>query len=295
MLFAEEKLLMATAKILDGKTLADQIFKEVASKVKARLAKGLRAPGLAVMIVGGDPASKIYVGKKRKACYEIGFRSKDYDLPAQTTETELLALIDKLNHDHEVDGILVQMPIPRHLNANKILDRIAPNKDVDGFHPYNVGCLVQSRSTLCPCTPHGVMTLLRHNIGSDLQGVDATVIGHSNVVGKPMALELLAANATVSICHIFTKDIKPYVAKADLLIVAVGKPELIKGAWIKTGAIVVDIGINRLPDGKIVGDVEFEVAKERASWITPVPGGVGPMTVATLMENTLFAANNYMK
>lgn len=286
---------MATAKILDGKTLAEQIHKEVANGVKTRLAKGMRAPGLAVVIVGEDPASKIYVGKKRQACHEIGFVSKDYNLPAETTEAELLKLIDKLNDDVEVDGILVQMPVPKHINAIKILDRIRPDKDVDGFHPYNVGCLAEARPVLCPCTPHGVMTLLKRNIGNELQGIDATIIGHSNVVGKPMALELLAVNATISVCHVFTKDIKPYIAKADLLIVAVGKPELIKGAWIKEGAIVVDIGINRLPNGKIVGDVEYDVAKERASWITPVPGGVGPMTVATLMENTLFAANELHK
>lgn len=286
---------MTTAKILDGKALAEQIHKEVANAVKARLTKGLRAPGLAVVIVGEDPASKIYVGKKRQACLDIGFISKDYNLPEKTTEIELLQLIDKLNNDPEIDGILIQMPIPKHINATKILDRIKPDKDVDGFHPFNVGCLAEARPMLCPCTPHGVMTLLKRNIGYDLQGIDATIIGHSNVVGKPMALELLAVNATISVCHVFTKDIKPYIAKADLVIVAVGKPGLIKGEWIKEGAIVVDIGINRLPDGKVVGDVEFEVAKERASWITPVPGGVGPMTVATLMENTLFAANELHK
>lgn len=284
-----------TAKILDGKVLAEQIFKEIGSSVKARLAKGLRAPGLAVIIVGEDQASQIYVNRKRKACSEIGFVSKDYNLSFETTELELLTLIDSLNNDVEVDGILVQMPLPKHINPIKILDYIKPDKDVDGFHPYNIGCLAEARPILSPCTPRGVMTLLQRNIGNDLQGIDATIIGHSNVVGKPMALELLAVNATVSVCHIFTKDIKSYVAKADLLIVAVGKPELIKGEWIKKGAIVVDIGINRLPNGKIVGDVEFEIAKEYASWITPVPGGVGPMTVASLMENTLFAANELHK
>jgi len=284
-----------TAKILDGNVLAEQIFKEVASGVKARMAKGLRTPGLAVVIVGEDQASQIYVNRKRKACSAVGFISKDYNLPLETTEEKLLKLIDILNNDSEVDGILVQMPLPKHINPSKILDYIKPDKDVDGFHPYNIGRLAAGRPVLSPCTPRGVMTLIQRNIGNNLQGMDATIIGHSNVVGKPMALELLAANATISVCHVFTKDIKPYIAKADLLIVAVGKPELIKGEWIKKGAIIVDIGINRLSNGKIVGDVEFEVAKEYASWITPVPGGVGPMTVATLMENTLFAANELHK
>lgn len=283
------------AKILDGKSLADKIHQEIAGKVKERLLKGLRSPGLAVIIMGSDPASKIYVGKKRQTCQQVGFLSKDYNLPEDTTEADLLKLIDKLNDDEEVDGILVQSPLPKHINFTKVIDRIKPDKDVDGFHPYNVGCLATNRPVLSPCTPKGIITLLRRSLGYSLQGIDATIIGHSNVVGKPMALELLAENATVSVCHVFTKDVKPYVEKADLLIVAVGKAELIKGAWIKEGAIVVDVGINRLPDGKIVGDVEFSVAKERAGWITPVPGGVGPMTVATLIENTLFAANELHK
>lgn len=286
---------MATAKILDGKALADQIHREIADEVKARITKGLRAPGLAVIIVGEDPASKIYVAKKRQACRGIGFISKDYNLPSKTTEAELLALINNLNNDHAIDGILVQLPMPAHIDALKILDSIKPDKDVDGFHPYNIGLLSQARPILRPCTPCGVMMLLKHYIGQNLQGIDAVVIGHSNIVGKPMALELLAADATVSVCHIFTKDIKSYIAKADLLIVAVGKPELIKGEWIKEGAIVVDVGINYLPNGKVVGDVEFDSTKERASWITPVPGGVGPMTVAMLMNNTLFAANELHK
>jgi methylenetetrahydrofolate dehydrogenase (NADP+)/methenyltetrahydrofolate cyclohydrolase len=279
-----------TAKILDGNALAAQIYQEIGEKVKARIAKGFRAPGLAVVIVGENPASKIYVGRKRAACEKVGFISKSHDLPEKTTEAELLALVDQLNNDPTVDGILVQMPLPAHINSNNILDRIRADKDVDGFHPYNIGRLAEARPVLSPCTPKGVMTLLRRNLQQSLQGIDATIIGHSNVVGKPMALELLAENATVSVCHVFTKDIKPYIAKADLLVVAVGKAHLIKGEWIKEGAIVVDVGINRLPDGKIVGDVEFEVAKERAAWITPVPGGVGPMTVATLMENTFYAA-----
>ena len=283
------------AKILDGSAMASQIKQEVKEGVANRLAKDLRAPGLAVIIIGEDPASKIYVGKKRKTCQEIGFLSKDYNLTTSTTETELLQLIDELNNDQEVDGILVQLPLPEHINPNNVLERIRVDKDVDGFHPYNIGRLAQGRPMLRSCTPKGIMTLLQRDIDHDLAGIDATIIGHSNIVGKPMVLELLAVNATVSICHIFTHDIKPYVNKADLLIVAVGVPELVKGNWIKEGAIVIDVGLNRLPDGKIVGDVEFAAAKKRASWITPVPGGVGPMTVASLMENTLFAANELHK
>ena len=280
-----------TAKMLDGKVLAAQIRQEVAVGVKARLAKGLRAPGLSVIIVGEDPASKIYVSMKRKACNELGIISKDHNLPENISEAQLLALIEQLNADVEIDGILVQLPLPKHINVTHVIDRIKPDKDVDGFHPWNLGLLVESRSILSPCTPRGIMTLLERNIEQDLQGINAVIIGHSNIVGKPMALELLAVNATVSICHVFTHDLKPYVAQADLLIVAVGVSELIKGDWIKEGAIVVDVGNNRLPNGKIVGDVEFAVAKQHASWITPVPGGVGPMTVATLMQNTLLAAN----
>lgn len=284
-----------TAKILDGKAMAQQIRNEVAAGVKARLENGLRAPGLAVVIVGEDPASKVYVGGKRKACAEVGIVSKNYDLPADTSEQKVLEIIDELNEDETIDGILIQLPLPKQINPIKVLDRIKPDKDVDGFHPFNIGSLAVGRPQLCPCTPHGVMTLLKRNIDRKLEGINAVIIGHSNIVGKPMALELLNENATVSVCHVFTDDIKSYIAKADLLIVAVGVPHLIKGDWIKDGAIVVDVGINRLDDGRLVGDVEFDVAKEKASWITPVPGGVGPMTIATLMENTLFAANELHK
>jgi methylenetetrahydrofolate dehydrogenase (NADP+)/methenyltetrahydrofolate cyclohydrolase len=280
-----------SAKILHGEKTAAQIREYVVIKVKDMLSKGLRAPGLAVVIVGDDPASKIYVQKKRKICYQVGIISHDYDLPAATSQEKLLQLIDELNNDQEVNGILIQLPLPKHIDVNKIIESINPAKDVDGFHPYNLGLLAAGTPRFAPCTPRGIMTLLKKNINKDLQGIAATIIGHSNIVGKPMALELLNANATVSVCHVFTQDIKPYVAQADLLIVAAGVPELVKGNWIKPGAIVIDVGANLMPNNKLVGDVEFDVAKERASWITPVPGGVGPMTIATLMENTLLAAN----
>lgn len=282
------------AKILDGKAMSQQIKQEVAAGVKQRLAQGLRAPGLAVVIVGEDPASKIYVGKKRKSCEELGIKSLAYDFPATTTETELLQLIDKLNANNEIDGILVQLPLPDHINSNHILDRIKPDKDVDGFHPHNLGCLAQDRPILRSCTPKGIMTLLERNIGS-LRSLDAVILGASNIVGKPMDLELINARCTTTVCRSTTKDLAGHVKRADLVVAAMGKPNFVKGEWIKEGAIVVDVGINRLPNGKLAGDVDFETAKERASWITPVPGGVGPMTVATLMENTLFAANELHK
>jgi methylenetetrahydrofolate dehydrogenase (NADP+)/methenyltetrahydrofolate cyclohydrolase len=280
-----------TAENLDGRLLAKQMQKEIAEQVELRLLRNLPAPGLAVVIVGEDPASKLYVSKKCKACSEVGIIAEKYELPATTSEEDLLLLIEKLNCNRGVDGILVQLPLPKHIDTNKVLELINSDKDVDGFNPYNLGRLAQARPFMSPATSRGIMTLLQKNIERDLQGIDATIIGHSIIVGRPMALELLAVNATISICHKYTKDIKPYVAKADLLISATGVPELIKGDWIKEGAIVVDAGISRLDNGKIVGDVEFAKAKDRASWITPVPGGVGPMTVATLMQNTLFAAN----
>jgi methylenetetrahydrofolate dehydrogenase (NADP+)/methenyltetrahydrofolate cyclohydrolase len=283
-----------TAKILDGKAMAQQLHQEVAAGVKTRLAQGLRVPGIAVIIVGEDPASKIYVGKKRKTCQELGIKSSSYDLPKQTTETKLLQLIDELNANNEIDGILVQLPLPAHINSEHVLDRIKPDKDVDGFHPYNIGCLAQDRPILRSCTPKGIMTLLERNVGS-LKGLDAVILGASNIVGKPMDLELINARCTTTVCRSTTKDIAAHIKRADLIVAAMGKPNFVKGEWIKQGAIVVDVGINRLADGTLVGDVEFAIAKERASWITPVPGGVGPMTVATLMENTLFAANELHK
>ena len=261
------------AKIIDGKTIAQQVRSEVAEKVKARVAAGKRAPGLAVVLVGSNPASQIYVGSKRKAC-------------------ELLELIDTLNADKTIDGILVQLPLPAGIDNVKVLERIAPDKDVDGFHPYNVGRLCQRAPRLRPCTPRGIVTLLeRYNI--DTYGLNAVVIGASNIVGRPMSMELLLAGCTTTVTHRFTKNLRHHVENADLLIVAVGKPGFIPGEWIKEGAIVVDVGINRLESGKVVGDVVYEDAAERASYITPVPGGVGPMTVATLIQNTLQACEEY--
>jgi len=284
-----------TAKIIDGKAIAEQIKKEVTLGVQARISAGLRAPGLAVIIVGDNPASKIYVSSKRKSCMEVGMISKEFNLPSTTSEKDLLELIDQLNNDVAIDGILVQLPLPPHIDSNLVLERIKPDKDVDGFHPYNQGLLAIGRPTLRPCTPKGIMTMLQRSDVPALKGMEAVIIGASNIVGKPMALELLIEFCTVTVSHIYTKDITQHIKRADLVISAAGVPNLVKGEWIKEGAIVIDVGINRLPDGKIVGDVEFDVAKERAGWISPVPGGVGPMTVATLIENTLFAANKLHK
>ncbi|MFM1504042.1 bifunctional methylenetetrahydrofolate dehydrogenase/methenyltetrahydrofolate cyclohydrolase FolD [Yersinia enterocolitica] len=281
-----------SAKIIDGKTIAQQVRNEVAALVQKRLAAGKRAPGLAVVLVGENPASQIYVASKRKACEEVGFVSRSYDLPMTTTEAELLALIDSLNNDSEIDGILVQLPLPAGIDNVKVLEHIHPDKDVDGFHPYNVGRLCQRAPKLRPCTPHGIVTLLeRYDIPT--YGLNAVVVGASNIVGRPMSLELLLAGCTTTVTHRFTKNLRQHVENADLLVVAVGKPGFIPGEWIKPGAIVIDVGINRLESGKVVGDVEFDVAVERAGWITPVPGGVGPMTVATLIQNTLQACEEY--
>ncbi|MDA5491226.1 bifunctional methylenetetrahydrofolate dehydrogenase/methenyltetrahydrofolate cyclohydrolase FolD [Yersinia kristensenii] len=281
-----------SAKIIDGKTIAQQVRNEVAALVQKRLAAGKRAPGLAVVLVGENPASQIYVASKRKACEEVGFISRSYDLPMTTTEAELLALIDSLNGDSEIDGILVQLPLPAGIDNVKVLERIHPDKDVDGFHPYNVGRLCQRAPKLRPCTPRGIVTLLeRYDIPT--YGLNAVVVGASNIVGRPMSLELLLAGCTTTVTHRFTKNLRQHVENADLLVVAVGKPGFIPGEWIKPGAIVIDVGINRLESGKVVGDVEFDVAVERAGWITPVPGGVGPMTVATLIQNTLQACEEY--
>ncbi|MFJ5508094.1 bifunctional methylenetetrahydrofolate dehydrogenase/methenyltetrahydrofolate cyclohydrolase FolD [Pectobacterium jejuense] len=280
------------AKIIDGKTIAQQVKDEVAVRVTQRLAEGKRAPGLAVVLVGENPASQIYVASKRKVCEEVGFISRSYDLPITTTESELLALIDQLNADQTIDGILVQLPLPEGIDNTKVIERIAPSKDVDGFHPYNVGRLCQRAPMLRACTPRGIITLLeRHNI--DTFGLNAVVVGASNIVGRPMSLELLLAGCTTTVTHRFTKNLRHHVENADLLVVAVGKPGFIPGEWIKPGAIVLDVGINRLESGKVVGDVEFETAQERASYISPVPGGVGPMTVATLIQNTLQACEEY--
>ncbi len=284
--------LQMLAKIIDGKTIAQTIRQEVAQKVQLRLEQGKRAPGLAVILVGANPASQIYVGSKRRACEEVGFISRSYDLPDTTTEAELLKLIDDLNQDVEIDGILVQLPLPAGIDNVKVIERIHPDKDVDGFHPYNVGRLCQRAPRLRPCTPRGIVTLLeRYDINT--YGLNAVIIGASNIVGRPMSLELLLAGCTTTVTHRFTKDLEQHVRNADLLVVAVGKPNFIPGEWIKPGAIVVDVGINRLENGKVTGDVDFDEASKRAAWITPVPGGVGPMTVATLIQNTLQACEEY--
>ena len=276
-----------TAQIISGTQLASQIKSNVAQQISQYVAQGKRAPGLAVILVGADPASQVYVGSKRKSCAEIGIVSKSYDLPETTTEQALLELIEELNQDAEVDGILVQLPLPKHIDSTKVIEQISPEKDVDGFHPYNVGRLCQRIPTLRACTPYGVMKLLE-TTGISFYGKHAVIVGASNIVGRPMALELLLAGCTVTVTHRFTEDLASHIRQADILVVAVGKPKFIKGEWIKEGAVVVDVGINRL-EGKLVGDVEFDIAAQRASYITPVPGGVGPMTVAMLMQNTLSA------
>ena len=281
-----------SAQIIDGKAVADQLKKNVAEQVAQRLAKGQRAPGLAVILVGADPASQVYVGNKRKSCEQVGFLARSYDLDASTTESELLALISRLNADEEVDGILVQLPLPAHINSELVLEHIEPHKDVDGFHPYNIGRLAQRIPALRPCTPKGIMTLIE-STGQTIKGLNAVVVGASNIVGRPMMLELLLAGCTATCCHRFTKNLEHHVKEADLVIVAVGKPNFLPGEWIKPGAIVIDVGINRLENGKLVGDVAYEAAAKRAGFITPVPGGVGPMTVASLIENTLIAAEQY--
>ena len=252
-------------------------------------ASGRRRPGLAVVLVGDDPASRVYVRNKRAACEECGFVSVSHDLPHSATQTELLSLIERLNTDPSIDGILVQVPLPDHIDEHAVIEAISPDKDVDGFHPYNVGRLALRNPLMRPCTPYGVVRML-DRCGISTKGLHAVVVGASNLVGRPMALELLLDGATVTVCHRFTPNLREHVERADLLVVAVGKPGIVPGEWVKPGAIVVDVGINRLPNGKLVGDVDFDKARERAGWITPVPGGVGPMTVAILMKNTLESA-----
>ncbi|WP_447556522.1 bifunctional methylenetetrahydrofolate dehydrogenase/methenyltetrahydrofolate cyclohydrolase FolD [Vreelandella sp. EE22] len=278
-----------TAQLIDGKTIAANVRHRVAEKTAARLQAGARAPGLAVVVVGDDPASHVYVSNKHRACDQAGILSFQHELPADTSQHELEALVDQLNDDPRVDGILVQLPLPSHMDTRPILERIRPDKDVDGFHPYNLGRLAQRMPALRPCTPKGIMTLLAE-AGIEVRGLDATVVGASNIVGRPMALELMLAGCTTTVCHRFTQNLESHVSRADLVVVAVGKPGLVKGEWIKPGAVVIDVGINRQEDGTLSGDVDFAAAAERASFITPVPGGVGPMTVATLLENTLEAA-----
>ena len=277
-----------TAQLIDGKKIAKQVRNNVASPIDILKEANKRLPGLAVILVGTNSASQVYVANKTKACAEVGLVSKGYTLPPNTDQQTLLSLIDTLNNDPEVDGILVQLPLPAGLNADEVLERILPTKDVDGFHPYNIGRLAQRMPVLRPCTPKGIMTMIA-STKRKIKGLDAVIVGASNIVGRPMGLELLLAGCTVTTCHKFTKSLKEHVERADILVVAVGKPHFIPGDWVKPGAIVIDVGINRLEDGSLTGDVEFEVAKDRADWITPVPGGVGPMTVASLIENTLEA------
>lgn len=281
-----------TAQNIDGKAIAQAIRTKLKDKVTARKEAGQRVPGLAVILVGADPASQVYVGSKRRACEELGFISRSYDLDSSTSEDALLSLIDECNADQSIDGILVQLPLPEHIEESKVIERIRPDKDVDGFHPYNVGRLAQRIPVLRSCTPMGIMTLIQ-STGVDTYGLDAVVVGASNIVGRPMSLELLLAGCTTTTCHRFTRNLEQKVRQADLVVVAVGKPGFIPGEWIKPGAIVIDVGINRLESGKLVGDVQFEKAAENASFITPVPGGVGPMTIASLLENTLYACEQY--
>ena len=278
-----------TARILDGKTLAAHLNGELREAVVARQASGKTTPGLAVVLVGENAASHVYVRNKRKMTDGVGMRSFAFDLPADAAEGDVLSLIDRLNADPAVNGILVQLPLPKQIGAERVIERIDWRKDVDGFHPYNVGRLVLKMPTLRPCTPYGCMRLLAET-GEDLVGRHAVVIGQSNIVGRPMALELLMARCTVTICHSATRDLPSFVRNADIVVAAIGKAGFVQGEWIGEGAIVIDVGINRTADGKLVGDVDFAVARERASWITPVPGGVGPMTIATLLANTLRAA-----
>lgn len=280
-----------SAQLIDGKAIAEQIKQEVAAGVQSRLDKNLRAPGLAVILVGADPASEVYVRNKTNSCKQVGFKSETIKLPKETSQEELEQLIDKFNQDDNIDGILLQLPLPDHLDSDPLLEQIRPDKDVDGFHPFNLGRLAQRLPLLRPCTPKGIITLLE-STGQTIRGKDAVIVGASNIVGRPMGLELLLAGCTVTTTHRFTKNLPEKVSQADIVVVAAGKPGLVKGEWIKKGAIVIDVGINRLDCGSLVGDVEFDIAKERAGWITPVPGGVGPMTVATLMENTLYAADH---
>lgn len=276
------------AQIIDGKAIAAKVRERIGSTVATLKQQGV-TPGLAVVLVGDDPASRVYVGMKKKMCVELGMYSADHELPASTTEAELLGLIGQLNADQRVHGILVQLPLPEHIDTDKVLEAISPDKDADGFHPYNVGRLAIGKPTFQPCTPYGVMVML-DEIGFDLKGKEVVVVGRSNIVGKPVALMCLSRHATVTICHSRTRDLADVVRRADVVIAAVGKAEMVKGDWIKPGAVVIDVGINRVGEKKLVGDVEYAAAAERASAITPVPGGVGPMTIAMLLQNTLESA-----
>ncbi len=283
-----------SAQIIDGKKIANDIKDQLKLRVEKRLQQGLRIPGLAVVKIGNDPASEVYVRNKRQSCEKVGINSIAHDLPVETSQEDLLSLIDTLNNDNAIDGILVQLPVPEHINPETIIERIHPDKDVDGFHPYNIGRLALRIPVLRPCTPRGIMTLLNQTLettGQSIKGMNVCIVGASNIVGRHMGLELLLAGCTVTTTHRFTKNLSDHVHNADILVVAVGKPGIVNSEWIKTGSIVIDVGINRLDNGRLVGDVEFDTAKEKAGYITPVPGGVGPMTVATLLQNTVDAAD----
>lgn len=278
-----------TAQILDGKAIAADIRVQIKRQVDQDISYGMRRPGLVVVIVGENPASQVYVRNKRNSCEQVGFLSELIDLPAETSQEVLLSLIDDLNARDEIDGILVQLPLPDHIDEEEIIERILPEKDVDGFHPYNIGRLALKMPLLQPCTPKGVMTMLART-GVELEGMDAVIIGQSNIVGRPMALELLMARCTIMVCHSRTRDLEDKIRRADIIVAAVGRANFVQADWVREGAIVIDVGINRLEDGSLCGDVDFAAVAEKASWITPVPGGVGPMTVATLLENTLQAS-----
>jgi methylenetetrahydrofolate dehydrogenase (NADP+)/methenyltetrahydrofolate cyclohydrolase len=280
-----------TAQILDGKAIAADIKSSLKTEVDALVDAGKRRPGLAVILVGENPASQVYVRNKRNSCEQAGFHSELIVMPDNTTQQDLLTRIDTLNSDDQIDGILVQLPLPAHIDENAVIEHIRVDKDVDGFHPYNVGLLALRMPNLRPCTPKGVMTMLERT-GQDLVGKDAVIIGQSNIVGRPMALELLAARCTITVCHSKTRNLEAKIQNADIVVAAVGIPNFVQGDWVKEGALIIDVGINRLDDGSLCGDVDFEAAKNNAAWITPVPGGVGPMTVATLLENTFQAYAN---
>ncbi len=282
-----------TAQLIDGREIADQLIEQLKTQVEQQVASGARRPGLAVVLVGDDPASQVYVRNKRRSCERAGMVSQAFDLPSSTSEADLLRLIERLNGDAEIDGILVQLPLPAHIDPNRVTNCIDPAKDVDGFHAANVGHLALRQPGLRPCTPKGIMTMLVAS-GVDAKGQHCVIVGASNHVGRPMVLEMLLAGATVTCCHKFTRDLREFVSQADIVVVAVGKPGLVPGEWIKPGAVVVDVGINRLENGSLCGDVDFDKASERASLITPVPGGVGPMTVATLLDNTVEAWNDHI-
>jgi methylenetetrahydrofolate dehydrogenase (NADP+) / methenyltetrahydrofolate cyclohydrolase len=277
------------ARLIDGKAIAQSVKQQVRASIDALVASGARRPGLAVVLVGNNAASEVYVRNKRRSCEEVGVISVAHDLPATASEAELLALLAKLNDEPSIDGILVQLPLPPQIRGRAVIEAIDPAKDVDGLHPYNLGRLAQREPLLRACTPYGVIKMLQH-VGISPQGMEAVVVGASSIVGRPMALELLLAGATTTVCHTRTRNLEAQVARAELLVVAIGKPQMVLGAWIKPGAVVIDIGIHRLPDNTLVGDVEFAAAAQRAAWITPVPGGVGPMTIATLLNNTLEAS-----